>query len=174
MESLSCPHCNGDVLNDARFAGQVVACPNCGKPFRMPPATSVPPPTQSADPASGKDAGFEFDESSSTPPPKSGAKRRPPVRQSLPATASQEPWYFGFLTRSTTIAMRTGLIVALIAFALLITKVIDLMQEDILTALQWLAGGLMVIALFVIVVLCGLPLVLVVVDIARNTRDSDT
>lgn len=51
MDQLSCPHCSNAVLNDPALAGQVVACPNCQKQFRMPGsvnASPVSPPTSNS------------------------------------------------------------------------------------------------------------------------------
>lgn len=32
----SCPHCGGEFVVDARFAGRIVSCPNCQQAFRCP------------------------------------------------------------------------------------------------------------------------------------------
>ncbi len=44
-----CPHCQGQVANDPRMAGQLVSCPYCQGQFTMPammagPAVAPPPP----------------------------------------------------------------------------------------------------------------------------------
>ena len=38
MITAQCPNCNYQVRGDERYAGQVVGCPKCKKPFRMPEA----------------------------------------------------------------------------------------------------------------------------------------
>ena len=41
--SIKCPHCAGTVANEPSLAGRQVACPLCGKPFRMPGTVAVVP-----------------------------------------------------------------------------------------------------------------------------------
>jgi hypothetical protein len=39
-EFLNCPRCRGQIVNDDRLAGKVVACPHCRSPIQMPAAAS--------------------------------------------------------------------------------------------------------------------------------------
>jgi hypothetical protein len=36
VAAFACPHCQASVADDRSLAGQLVACPSCGRMFRMP------------------------------------------------------------------------------------------------------------------------------------------
>jgi hypothetical protein len=56
MDTVACPHCSGEILDDPALAGQKVDCPHCGKKVKMleapaaRPAAARPAPPRPAAP----------------------------------------------------------------------------------------------------------------------------
>jgi hypothetical protein len=71
MKNINCPHCGLLVHNEDRLAGQVIACPSCRNPFRLPPADA--------------DAHFEFGGQA--------APDQPPSPPASPRVSDQLSWY---------------------------------------------------------------------------------
>lgn len=43
METVACPHCSGEILDDPALAGQKIECPHCGKKVKMLERPAVKP-----------------------------------------------------------------------------------------------------------------------------------
>ena len=76
MQSVNCPYCNAKVLNDGTLAGQMVACPTCGRQFTTPIQGPVAPPLAS-------------ETAVPPPPPMQGATAAQPFVQKKPRTPHQ-------------------------------------------------------------------------------------
>jgi hypothetical protein len=145
MKNINCPHCGGQVLQDDRLAGQVVACPACKKPFQMPRGDALPH--------------FAFEE---------GATGQP-----TGALASLEPWYYRFLDRNTLAAMWIGVTaVGLIALAMLVAFLVSLGRDGL--SLMMFLSLLITFSFLLLILLAivfGAALTLLAVDAARALRE---
>jgi len=45
LQNVNCPHCGDAVGNHSQFAGSVVTCPHCRRPFRMPALQALQAPS---------------------------------------------------------------------------------------------------------------------------------
>jgi hypothetical protein len=88
MKNVNCPHCGVLVQNEDHLAGQVIACPSCRNPFRLPDADA--------------DAHFEFGQQASPEQPAS-----PPAP---PRVSDQLSWY-GLQATHVRAALWVGVVV---------------------------------------------------------------
>lgn len=175
MDQLSCPHCGGQVVNDRRLANQVVSCPSCRNPFRMPPAAEAGPFVAEQPPAPAPPPPAP-PPPTSTPAasPKAEAKREP--KPAAKAHVSSEPWYYLFLEGYARLVLGLGIgLAGLGLFASVLSFVIMIFESDSLLNMLLFFGLLLVqvavLAFFLLGISYVVALVLLLVDAARNLRE---
>ncbi len=157
MENISCPHCSGAVLNDPRLAGQVVACPTCRNPFRMPsadPAPNPPSPGSVPTPSPPPSPAVPTKPSSPTPAEKKTPedKKGTSEKKALPTPAkpaSSDPWYLASTERYywllPFLALGTGALALILGVGMLVWF-LSVSRGDFWTIFFGLVGFLLYLA----------------------------
>lgn len=141
-----CPHCHGGVASSAELTGQIVNCPHCAQPFRMPEGSI-----------------HTFN---------SEANRGMPRRTM--GISSQEPWFYRFIDTYASLWLWFNLLIIGLIDLGAIVMVVTMVQRGAITS-PWALLIPIAVIVFMILELIGCLLLTafmrLAVDVARNLRE---